>query len=237
MKKILNVNGVPVEGFFPDETVENVLLPLVKSLEEMQKRKGGRLLVALAAPPGAGKSTLALFLENLSERIQAVGMDGFHFRQDYLLSHTIEKDGATVPLVSVKGAPESFDLAHLRDKLYSLLQKDTRFPIYDRTLHDVAEDAQSVTAPIVLMEGNWLLLNKPGWDALPFDYTVYMEAEEEMLRPRILSRRMKTGRSETEALILYDTIDKPNITLCNENHRTANLTLRLLDSGAIVIKQ
>lgn len=53
----------------------------------------------LAAPPGTGKSTLVSFLEHLAKsvipdkRVQAVGMDGFHHRQDYLLTHTVELDG------------------------------------------------------------------------------------------------------------------------------------------------
>ena len=37
-------------------------------------------------------------------------MDGFHLRQSYLLSHTVEIDGKSVPMASIKGAPITFDL-------------------------------------------------------------------------------------------------------------------------------
>ena len=49
-----------------------------------------RTIVFLAAPPGAGKSTLAAVLERLAQsqpgmpRVQAVGMDGFHHTNAYL---------------------------------------------------------------------------------------------------------------------------------------------------------
>ena len=47
----------------------------------------------MIGPPGAGKSTLVSFLEKLARdvlpgvRVQSAGMDGFHKRQEYLLSH------------------------------------------------------------------------------------------------------------------------------------------------------
>ncbi|WP_256374471.1 hypothetical protein [Butyrivibrio sp. MC2021] len=41
-------------------------MPLLKRLTATQKEKGERVLVMLAATPGAGKSTLCSFLEELS---------------------------------------------------------------------------------------------------------------------------------------------------------------------------
>ena len=97
----------------------------------------------LAAPPGAGKSTLVSFLEKLSREndditdLQAIGMDGFHRRQEYLLSHTTIRDGKEVKMVEIKGAPVTFDL----EKLTAAIEKvssgeDTFWPIYDRHLHN-----------------------------------------------------------------------------------------------------
>ena len=99
MEYHVTVNGIEVSARYSDRAVRDIFLPLLKRLTAMQKQKGRRILVMLAAPPGAGKSTLCSFLENLSgkstgtEEIQAVGMDGFHRRQEYLLTHFAERDG------------------------------------------------------------------------------------------------------------------------------------------------
>ena len=88
------INGIEVAARYSDRAVNEIFVPLLEKLTRMQHAAGRRILVLLAAPPGAGKSTLASFLERLSREraglcpVQAVGMDGFHRRQEYLLSHT-----------------------------------------------------------------------------------------------------------------------------------------------------
>ena len=64
---------------------------MVRRLDRMQREKGERLVVFLAAPPATGKSTLAAFLAGLSQKfscmpVQAVGLDGFHYQQEYILT-------------------------------------------------------------------------------------------------------------------------------------------------------
>ena len=60
----------------------------------------------------------------------------------------------------VKGCPETFDIEKLKNKIAQLKKEDTKWPVYDRTIHDVIEDAVTVERQIVLVEGNWLLLNE-----------------------------------------------------------------------------
>ena len=85
MEAKLTVNGFGFVARYGEKDVEHVLLPLLWRWTELQKERGERLVVMLAAPPGAGKSTLAAFMEWLSRRTpeamppQAVGMDGFHY--------------------------------------------------------------------------------------------------------------------------------------------------------------
>ncbi len=89
-------------------------------MSEMHSQKGIRLIVMLAAPPGAGKSTLSGFLEHIAKeaisgiKVQAIGMDGFHRRQEYLTSHTTDVGGRKVLMVDIKGAPVTFDLGALQ---------------------------------------------------------------------------------------------------------------------------
>ncbi|MGN1250229.1 MAG: nucleoside/nucleotide kinase family protein, partial [Candidatus Spyradocola sp.] len=78
MRRELDVNGVKVTAEFAPEDVERVLVPLLAELTRRRRGMSGRLIAFLAAPPGAGKSTLAAYLEQLSrerpglERVQAL---------------------------------------------------------------------------------------------------------------------------------------------------------------------
>ena len=49
--------------------------------------------------------------------IQAIGMDGFHKRQDYLKSHFVQVGGQRVSMVEIKGAPITFDLQRLTESI------------------------------------------------------------------------------------------------------------------------
>ena len=233
MKLCFTINGVPVEARFDDGSVQNVLRPLVEEILRAAESAQGRFLVLLAAPPAAGKSTLAAFLEHLSGgRIQALGMDGFHRHQEEILRSTVIRNGESIPMVRVKGAPESFDADKLHRTLTALKRGEPlRFPVYDRTKHDFAEDVQEVTGNVLLIEGNWLLLDEPVWRDLPRDYTIFIEAEELLLKSRVIDRRLKTGRTIEQAHTLYDECDGPNIRLCMKNHIQPDVLLAMTGDG------
>ena len=235
----VKINGIDVNAVFSRESVDRVFLPLLRELDVMQRRKGRRILVMLAAPPGAGKSTLMSFLERLAredqklQRIQTIGMDGFHRRQEYLQSHFIQRDGKELAMVEIKGAPVTFDLAKLTESIQSVAAGETcGWPVYDRLLHNPVENAVRVDGNIVLLEGNYLLLNEDGWRDLKkiADYTISVTAEESFLRSRLIDRRIKTGTEREEAVRFVDFSDMPNVRLCLEKTLPADLRLRL-DSG------
>ena len=79
----VTINGVKVLAQYTQRSVDEIFLPLLNALSSLQREKGRRILVMLAAPPGSGKSTLLSFFERLSrDTIQVIGMDGFHRRQE-----------------------------------------------------------------------------------------------------------------------------------------------------------
>lgn len=63
------INGLPVRATYPEENIRGIYEPLLLRLTALQKEKGRRILVFLAAPPGSGKSTLAAFLSELSRKL------------------------------------------------------------------------------------------------------------------------------------------------------------------------
>ncbi len=236
----VKINGIEVAARYSESAVNGIFLPLLKELTAMQQKAGRRILVMLAAPPGAGKSTLLSFLNRLAGetegigKIQTIGMDGFHRRQEYLLSHDTERDGKKIRMVEVKGAPETFDLEALTRRVKSLAAGEvTGWPVYDRLLHNPVEDAVQVDGDIVILEGNYLLLDLDGWRELKgfADYTVSVRAEETLLRERLISRRIKTGVAEDEAAQFVDYSDMPNVRLCLSRSVSADLQLEIDETG------
>ena len=213
------VNGLPQRIRYNANTVEHLFLPLLRRLTELQRRRGQCCIAFLAAPPATGKSTLAQFLAQLSRTeagltsVQALGMDGFHYPNRYLAAHTILRDGVETPLKSIKGAPETFDVAHLAAKLAAAKEGATPFPVYDRRIHDVVPDAVTADAPILLIEGNWLLLDEEPWRALCglADHRLRIDAAPELLRDRLIARKVQGGSTAEDAVAFYEASDAPNI--------------------------
>lgn len=229
----LQINGIKVTANYTTNTINSIFMPLLANLTALQKQENKRIIVYLAAPPGCGKSTLASYLERLSIEngytpIQALGMDGFHHTNIYLNSHYRKNTGELLALH--KGAPDTFNLESLREHICSIKEgKETYWPIYDRKIHDPIENAIKVGSSIILIEGNYLLLNDEPWNKLKdyADYTIFITGEPIDLENRLINRKMQSGSSFETALKHYHETDKPNLLLVNQNHLPADLTLKL----------
>lgn len=226
------INGIDVEAVFPDEDIRKKYIPFLKMLTERQQEKGERLLVMLAAPPGAGKTTLLSFLRKLSEEtpgitpITTIGMDGFHRYQDYLCSHTTVRNGKEILMVDVKGAPETFDLDKLRTAVQKIASgKELGWPSYNRMTHNPQEEAITINGDIVLLEGNYLLLEMNGWSELKeyADITVKLTADKELLRKRLIQRHQESGKTYEHAVAFVDSSDMVNAVLCLEHSAEADV--------------
>lgn len=238
------INGIKSRVWFSGENISGLFLPLLRTLTRLRERKGGRVLAFLAAPPGAGKSTLSGFLKELSEKtegcapVTAIGMDGFHRYQDYLLTHTTVRGGEEIPMVKVKGAPETFDLDRLTERIRRVAAGEAcGWPEYDRLLHNPREDAVRVEGDLVLLEGNYLLLDRPGWKDLKAyaDYTIRLEADEDFLRQRLIGRRIRTGVDAEEAARFVDFSDMANVRTCLRESLDADQVWRVEEEGFSVV--
>ena len=236
------VNGFKLNAKFTEDTINEVFVPFLKKLNEVYGQVGGRKVIAfLVGPPGVGKTTISHYLEALSKErqdlttIRAIGMDGFHFNNEYLETHTVEVEGEVVPLKSIKGSPQTFDLDSLMSKIREVKYDEADWPIYDRNIHDVVPDAVSVEAEIILIEGNYLLLKEPRWTNIRTlaDYTVFIKAEPEMLKRRLIERKVRGGMTQEAAEAFYNASDGKNVDLVLSNSAEANETWTLEVDGDI----
>lgn len=239
------VNGFDMTAVYEACTVEELFLPLLRRWTAMRRQSGRRIFVFVSAPPGVGKTTLSLMLEHLSrteeglEPLQAVGLDGFHYHADYIAAHTVVVDGREVPMKQVKGAPETYDVEKLIATLQVMREDDVRWPIYDRNLHDVVEDAVKVTAGIVLVEGNWLLSCEGAWAAVAAmcDDSIFIEASPDDVRDRLIARKMRGGLTLEAAEEFYERSDRVNILRLMANHREAGERWIMTADGDFVGKK
>lgn len=233
MRYDLLVTGYPVTA----ECDEAVARKILETLRGRLPGDGGRLIAFVAGPPGVGKSTLTAFLERFAAewpgfpRVQALGMDGFHYPQAYIESHEVSRGGSRIPMKRVKGAPDTFDAEGLKSRLTLLKSQDAFWPAYDRRKHDVTPDALWADAPILLVEGNYLLLDEPVWRELPHDYAVFMKAEEAWLRDRLIARKIRGGLTAAQAETFYAECDGPNARLCLTRSLPADSTLTVGEKG------
>jgi len=155
------------------------------------------LSVAVAGPPGSGKSTLAATLgDRIGPCCCVVPMDGFHL------------DNATLAargLLSVKGAPETFDLSAFRNLITGLTAgTTTRFPTFDRDSDSVVEAGGRLAegVSILLFEGNYLLFDEDGWADLAtiWDASIWLDVPEDILEDRLTRRWLDQGLSKQDAL-------------------------------------
>lgn len=235
MKIELRVNGLDVEAYYQDDEIRDLHQPLLHRLAALHAQDAQRrTIVFLSAPPGTGKSTLTTFWEYLARQdpglpeIQTLPMDGFHHYNHWLDAHELRP---------YKGAPETYDVEKLARNLHQIRTGEGTWPQYDRQKHDPVELAITVTASIVIIEGNWLLLDDDRWRVLAeyCDFSLFIKAPAQSLHERLVARKCAGGSSLAEAETFYQRTDGPNVERVLNHSRPADLTLCMMDDGRYCI--
>ena len=190
--------------------------------------EGERHLVGIAGPPGSGKSTLVETLAKMLEDqvpggVAIVAMDGYHF--DDVVLH--EKGWH-----SRKGAAHTFDVGGLFNLLQRLARNEEAFvtaPVFDRSIETARAGANIIpqSARLILVEGNYLLLDDPPWQQLLplFDRTVMIRVDEAELIRRLEQRWVHHGLTPEEIRIKLEENDLPNGRLIYEKSIQAELEI------------
>ena len=173
---------------------------IIEKIESLDNEK--RTLIALAGPPGSGKSTVAeqlvseWSLKHPTNQSGVVPMDGFHLNNPELIE---------MGLLSRKGAPETFDAIGFVELVSQLKDSNTNvhYPTFDRSNECTVPNGAQLDAKckVVIVEGNYLLLNRDYWRELRplFDLTVFLAPSIKAIESRLLDRWLSYGYSPKEA--------------------------------------
>lgn len=207
----------------PRSVTPDELIGLLLELDSTRRH-----LIAITGSPGSGKSTLS---DALAARLNGVRpssaavvpMDGFHYDDAVLKAH------GTLPR---KGAPHTFDV----DGLIALIQRlraneepAIAVPLFDRALEISRAAARLVprATPLVLVEGNYLLIDQAPWSALRplFDLTVHLVVPEAELERRLIDRWLRQGLPQSAAETRARGNDLVNARLVTQHSAPADIEI------------
>jgi pantothenate kinase len=170
-----------------------------------------RRILGLVGAPGSGKSTLSeALLSVLGDQAQVVPMDGFHLSNRQL---------AALGRAERKGAPDTFDAFGYRELLKRLRTRHGKSevvyaPGFYREIEEpiAASIAVSSETPLIVTEGNYLLLEDDPWPQVRdmLDEVWFLDVDRELREERLVARHMAFGRSEAQAREWVRTTDAAN---------------------------
>jgi pantothenate kinase len=205
-------------------------IPELVALARSLMVPGERRILGITGTPGAGKSTLSAALIGAIPEAALVPMDGFHLANAELLR--LGRQGR-------KGAPDTFDAdgyAALLGRLRHPEGQTIYAPLFDRGLEESIGSALPVSpdAPLIITEGNYLLLEEGGWERAlaAIDQVWFLEVPDDLRLPRLIRRHQQFGKSAEGAEAWVQQVDEGNARLTQATRSRADLVVQLVDAAA-----
>ncbi|MWV59073.1 metallophosphoesterase [Rathayibacter sp. VKM Ac-2754] len=190
----------------PDSPATGSAPPVLRTVDQavalvVDAAVGHRLLVVgVTGAPGAGKSTLAAELRGRIPGALVLGLDGYHLSQARL-----RELGRRERM----GAPDTFDTAGFVAALRRLRRAERgdvlRVASFDRSIEEAIPEGAVLPisdATVVLVEGNYLLLEEEGWGEVAplLDLALHLRIDPEVRRRRLAARHLRFGKTLDDAL-------------------------------------
>jgi len=187
---------------------------------------GDRRLLGVAGKPGGGKSTVArLIVAELGDAARLVPMDGFHLAQAELV-RLGRRDRM--------GAQDTFDAAGyaaLLRRLHENAEPVVYAPEFRREIEEPIAGAIAVPAsvPLVVTEGNYLLLDDGDWAQVGrlLDEAWYVEVDDALRVQRLIQRHVEFGKTPDYAREWVMRSDEANARLIATTRPRAHAVIRL----------
>jgi pantothenate kinase len=186
----------------------------------------GRRLLGIAGAPGAGKSTFAATLvDALAPDAALVPMDGFH-----LANTELRRLGRA----DRKGAPDTFDAAGYVALLRRLRSRDDDVvyaPAFHREIEEAVAGSLPIakTVPLVVTEGNYLLLETSPWSAVRnlLDQVWFVEQDDKVRIEGLIARHIAYGKEPAAARAWVLGSDERNARLIATTRHRADLIVEV----------
>lgn len=190
-------------------------------------RPGQRAVLGITGSPGAGKTTLAVALVDRLNADHGAGtaahlpMDGFH-----LANASLERLGRR----DRKGAPDTFDgwgFVGLLRRVREETDHDVYAPSFRRVVDEpvAGEIAIAAGTALVVVEGNYLLVDSEPWDRVPalLDESWFCMTSAEERQLRLVDRHTRHGRSAEDATAWVGAVDEANARVIEASRDRADL--------------